>query len=71
MGYNTRAVEFFIMKNGVEICRGFSRADDYYDTGSCVTSVELQAGDQVFVQGYGDFRGVNYSGFSGFQIKAL
>ncbi len=72
MGYTSTQNHFFIMrKNGAEICRGFVNDIYPYSTGYCVTTIEMQVGDQVYIEGTGDFRGHNYCGFSGFQIKAL
>ena len=72
MGYDTSRINTFIIKkNGVEICRAISAKLYPWSQGSCVTTIEMQAGDQAYVEGTGMFMGDNWSGFSGFQIKAL
>ena len=72
MGSTTRGShEFAIMKNGADICRGFIGIQYLYRTSFCVTTIEMQTGDQVYVEASGFFKGKYYSGFSGFQIKAL
>ncbi len=72
MGYETsRDNTFIIMKNGVELCRALSQRFYPYSQGVCVATTEMQAGDQVYVEGTGVFHGDYWNGFSGFQIKAL
>ncbi len=71
MGYTTARDHYFkLMKNGVELCREFINDVYPYSNAFCVTNIEMQPGDQIHIEGHGDFR-APWCGFSGFQIKAL
>ncbi len=70
---NNNNANFYIMKDGVEICRsymGYARGMEL-ETTSCAGNIEMEVGEQVYVLAWGNFRGWSYSGFSGFQITAL
>ena len=60
----------YIRKNGDSLCRGFISTNYPYSTGFCSVNVEMLAGDQVHVEGSGNFNG-DFCGFSGFMLKGL
>ncbi len=62
---------FWIMKNGSTLCSAYVPIDNNPGgIGTCSVNVQLESGDQIYVQGRGHYNG-GFCGFSGFMVKAL
>jgi hypothetical protein len=69
MSIRHQVIDVAIVKTGAELCRAYG--EERYDSGSCVATVHLAAGEDVWISHEsGDGIHQGYSTFSGILITA-